>query len=84
MNPECPGSPGGSPGPVLLIASLLNSEAAREFLAAFTFWDAKRPITVEVLRRLSLSALAGHLGMEQMLTRLPGSWRREGCGGQGD
>ena len=67
-----------------LVAALLGSDIAAEFLAAFVFWDAKRPITVEVLRRLSLSALARQLGMEEMLTRLPGSWRREGCSGQGD
>src|SRR5262249_47250474 len=40
------------------VASLLNSTASREFFSAFIFWDAKRPITVEQLRRLDLMALA--------------------------
>ncbi len=44
------------------IAGLLNSEPAREFFSAFVFWDTKRPITVDVLRRLDLAALADELG----------------------
>ncbi len=54
-----------------LVASLLNSDAAREFYAAFAFWDAKRPITVDLLRRLDLRRLARELGksaeLEQFL-----------------
>jgi hypothetical protein len=46
-----------------LIASLLNSEVAREFFSAFVFWDAKRPITIELLHRLDLRALARELGL---------------------
>jgi len=45
-----------------LLAGLLNSEPAAEFLSAFVFWDSKRPITVDVLRRLDLQQLAGHFG----------------------
>jgi hypothetical protein len=44
------------------VASLLNSEPARGFFSAFIFWDAKRPITVETLRRLDLAAVARELG----------------------
>ena len=44
------------------IAGLLNSQPAREFFSAFVFWDTKRPITIDVLRRLDLAALAGELG----------------------
>ena len=44
------------------IADLLNSDIAREFFSAFVFWDAKRPITIDILRRLDLAALAGELG----------------------
>jgi hypothetical protein len=40
------------------VAALLNSAPAREFFSAFIFWDAKRPITIETLRRLDLAALA--------------------------
>ncbi len=44
------------------VASLLDSAPAREFFSATIFWDAKRPITIETLERLSLSALAIELG----------------------
>ena len=49
------------------IAGLLNSPEARDFLTAFLFWDAKRPITVDILKRLSLPRLARQLGSEQVL-----------------
>ncbi|MBI5572304.1 MAG: SAM-dependent DNA methyltransferase [Desulfomonile tiedjei] len=42
-------------------AALLNSETARCFFSAFVFWDAKRPITVDLLRRIDLAALANEL-----------------------
>ena len=44
-----------------LAAELLNSPAAREFYGAFVFWDGKRPITAELLRRLDLRKLAEKL-----------------------
>ncbi|MGA2062142.1 MAG: methyltransferase domain-containing protein [Thermoguttaceae bacterium] len=43
--------------------SLLSSEVAQEFYSAFVFWDAKRPITVDVLKQLNLIALAKELGL---------------------
>jgi len=46
------------------VASLLNSETAREFLSALIFWDAKRPITADLLSRLDLQALAREVGTE--------------------
>jgi protein-disulfide isomerase len=42
-----------------VVADILNSPACREFLDALMFPDSKRPITVEFLQRLHLSALAG-------------------------
>lgn len=44
------------------IASLLNSPEAREFFESFVFWENKRPVTVELLKRLNLQALAKHKG----------------------
>jgi hypothetical protein len=41
-----------------LIADLLNSEPANEFFSAFIFWDAKRPITAKILKKLNIMALA--------------------------
>lgn len=47
-----------------LTAGLLNSEPARGFLNAFVFWDAKRPVTIDILRRLDIGALALECGIE--------------------
>jgi hypothetical protein len=41
---------------------MLNSEIARQFYQVFIFWDAKRPITVKILERLNILALARELG----------------------
>ncbi len=39
------------------VCDLLNSKAGQEFFRAFVFWDAKRPITVEILQKLNLNKL---------------------------
>jgi hypothetical protein len=44
------------------VAQLLASRTAREFFGAFVFWDAKRPITTDLLRRLDLRRLAEEVG----------------------
>jgi hypothetical protein len=51
------------------LAKLLNSRIAREFYGAFVFWDSKRPITVDLLRRLDFISLAEAEGCEQVLRR---------------
>ena len=53
-----------------LIASLLNSSSVREFYSAFIFWDAKRPITIDILRRLDLRKTAAVLGQSAEFDRL--------------
>ncbi len=45
-----------------LLHSMLASQPAQMFFRAYIFWDAKRPITVELLSRLNLHALASELG----------------------
>ena len=45
-----------------MLHDMLNSKPAREFLQSLVFNDGKRPLTVDVLRRLSLSELARELG----------------------
>ena len=77
----------------LYLAQLLNSEVAKAFFSAFIFWDAKRPVTVELLRRLDFLALAQELDLEQQPPLYPGKALkylgnilvlqrqfREGCG----
>ncbi|MBP88868.1 MAG: hypothetical protein CMJ64_19505 [Planctomycetaceae bacterium] len=39
------------------IASTLNDESAQQALSSLIFWDAKRPITAELLNRLDFEAL---------------------------
>jgi hypothetical protein len=46
------------------VTELLNSELARRFLGSLAFFDAKRPVTVDVLRRIDLPALARRIGRE--------------------
>ena len=52
----------GSPGEAQRLARLLNSPPAREFYASLIFWDAKRPVTIDVLKRLDLRELARQCG----------------------
>jgi hypothetical protein len=47
------------------IEALLCSEPAQGFLHSMIHWDEKRPITVEILSRLSIRKLAAMLGREQ-------------------
>ena len=51
----------------LYVAELLNSELAKKFFSAFIFWDAKRPIPAEILKRLDLLALEQELNPEGRL-----------------
>lgn len=46
------------------ICSLLTSNMAKEFLESMIFWEDKRPITVEILKKLNLRLLACSLGKE--------------------
>ncbi len=46
-----------------VLLKLLNSQAARGFFESVIFWDAKRPITADVLGILNLGALSMDLGV---------------------
>jgi hypothetical protein len=43
---------------------LLNSDIAKRFLNALVFFDAKRPVTIDVLNRIDLKKIAERLGLE--------------------
>lgn len=59
------------------ISEMLNSDIAEEFLSAFIFWDAKRPVTIEMLQRLDLLSLARELGVEdQLVENQPAVWKQ--------
>ncbi len=49
----------------LFIEMLLVSDAAREFFLSMIHWDEKRPITVDILKRLNIHKLAIALGREK-------------------
>jgi methylase of polypeptide subunit release factors len=44
-----------------LVLTMLESTIAQTFYRAFVFWDAKRPVTIELLARLNFHALASEL-----------------------
>ncbi len=46
----------------LFILHLITSDPALEFFESMIFWDEKRPITTDILRRLSLQKVAQELG----------------------
>jgi len=45
-----------------LLCNLLSSKLAKEFLQSLVFMDSKRPITIDVLRRISISSIAKKTG----------------------
>jgi hypothetical protein len=45
-------------------ADLLNSDAAQRFISALVFTDAKRPVTIGVLKRVDLKKLAERCGCQ--------------------
>jgi hypothetical protein len=61
--------PCGSDEEACFIAALLGSAPAQEFLQSMIHWDEKRPITADILKRLSLRKLAVLLGWEQDYVR---------------
>lgn len=52
----------------VLVRDLLHSRPARELLSAFVFWDSKRPVTVGLLNRLDLLAVAREAGSDDQLS----------------
>lgn len=50
----------------VFIAQLLNSELAKRFYESIIFWEDKRPITAEVLKKLNVSALASVYDQEEL------------------
>ena len=47
----------------MLLVELLNSKPATRFFRSLTFWDAKRPITAQLLATLDLGILASESGV---------------------
>jgi methylase of polypeptide subunit release factors len=64
----CPSEPAAA-----MLLSFLDSDEARTFYKSFIFWDAKRPITVELLGRLNIHSLAESLGVTERFVELFGA-----------
>ena len=79
LDDTCYFVPCGSRAEAECVRRLLRSRPAQEFLRAFVFWDSKRPVTIALLDRLDLLAVAQEVGIEDELRvpqrRLPGFGR---------
>ncbi len=60
IDDTCYSIPCGTEEEARLICKLLNSEAAQSFLKSLIFTDSKRPVTVDVLKRISIVAVANY------------------------
>jgi hypothetical protein len=58
-----------------LVADVLNSETCKQFILSLLFTDSKRPVTVELLQRLNLTAIADEVGCGQQWR----AFQRIGC-----
>ncbi len=50
-----------------LLAKLLNSKVAQRFLHALIFLDAKRPINIDILKRIDINRLADAMGRKEQV-----------------
>ncbi len=67
-----------------LLHEMVTSEPAREFWSSLIFWDAKRPITAQLLNSLDLMVLARFLNKESdiaqtLAERQPGEYTEGAC-----
>lgn len=62
VDDTCYTIPCRSEGEARLLHEVLSSEVAQAFLSSLVFIDSKRPVTVDVLRRLSIVELAKEIG----------------------
>jgi hypothetical protein len=53
-----------------VLHEIVQSQPAQEFWSAFVFWDAKRPITAQILNQLDFAALARVTGIESDVARI--------------
>jgi hypothetical protein len=53
-----------------IVAEILNSQECLEFLTCLTFRDSKRPITVDLLQRLNVHAIAEAAGLAERWSAL--------------
>jgi hypothetical protein len=59
-----------------ILLSLLDHPITHEFYHSFIYWDAKRPITKQILRQLDLKKLFSEIGHSTILDTLQDSYRK--------
>lgn len=64
LDDTCYSIPCGSEEEALFVCHLLNSDLTKRFLHSLIFFDAKRPVTIDVLNRVDLKRVAERLGLE--------------------
>jgi len=65
LDDTCYSIPCGSEEEATFASLLLNSDIAKRFLHSLVFFDAKRPVTIDVLNRIDLKRVAERLGLER-------------------
>ncbi len=61
LDDTCYFAPCASENEARFICELLNSDVCQRFLRSLVFFDAKRPITVDILKRIDLKRIAEHV-----------------------
>lgn len=69
MDDTCYFFPCQSERECIVLHELVQSQAAHEFWSSFIFWDAKRPITAQILNLLDFAALARAESVETDVVR---------------
>lgn len=64
LDDTCYSIPCGSEEEAAFVCLLLNSDLSKRFLHSLIFFDAKRPVTIDVLNRIDLKRVAERLGLE--------------------
>ncbi len=59
------------------LCMLLNSEPCQRYLNSMIFWDEKRPITAELLKRVNLQMVASYLGKGERYSCLSSGSQKE-------
>ncbi|MEK6699673.1 MAG: SAM-dependent DNA methyltransferase [Nitrospirota bacterium] len=65
LDDTCYSIPCGSEEEANFASLLLNSDISQRFLHSLAFFDAKRPVTIDVLNRIDLKRVAERLGLER-------------------
>lgn len=78
LDDTCAFAPCQSAEEAEFLCRLLSSDVAQAFYHARIFWDAKRPITTDVLNQLDVGRLAGVLAPSESITA---SWLEQARGG---